>query len=124
MIEKERPDGIMLAFGGQTALNLGVQVSTHLQFIDAKTQDDSRFGRPLSTCCLAIHGPSLISHADYETYIQMNRMGIFERYGVKVLGTSIKTLETSEDRDLLYVISTLLRSYEERRLEPFCGCNC
>lgn len=30
----------------------------------------------------------------------MNRMGIFERYGVKVLGTSIKTLETSEDRDL------------------------
>lgn len=30
----------------------------------------------------------------------MNRMGIFERYGVKVLGTSIQTLETSEDRDL------------------------
>lgn len=30
----------------------------------------------------------------------MNRMGIFDRYGVKVLGTSIKTLETSEDRDL------------------------
>ena len=26
VIEKERPDGIMLAFGGQTALNLGVQV--------------------------------------------------------------------------------------------------
>ena len=30
----------------------------------------------------------------------MNRMGIFDRYGVRVLGTSIKTLETSEDRDL------------------------
>lgn len=28
VIEKERPDGIMLAFGGQTALNLGVQVRT------------------------------------------------------------------------------------------------
>ena len=55
VIEKEKPDGIMLAFGGQTALNLGVQ---------------------------------------------MQRMGIFEKYGVKVLGTSIKTLETSEDRDL------------------------
>lgn len=27
-------------------------------------------------------------------------MGTFDRYGVKVLGTSIKTLETSEDRDL------------------------
>lgn len=30
----------------------------------------------------------------------MNKMGVFEKYGVKVLGTSIKTLETSEDRDL------------------------
>lgn len=55
VIERERPDGIMLTFGGQTGLNLGVQ---------------------------------------------MNRMGIFDRYGVKVLGTSIQTLETSEDRDL------------------------
>ena len=55
VIERERPDGILLTFGGQTGLNLGVK---------------------------------------------MNRMGIFERYGVKVLGTSIKTLETSEDRDL------------------------
>ncbi|KAJ5569773.1 Carbamoyl-phosphate synthase arginine-specific large chain [Penicillium hispanicum] len=55
VIERERPDGILLTFGGQTGLNLGVQ---------------------------------------------MNRMGIFERYGVKVLGTSIRTLETSEDRDL------------------------
>ncbi|KAJ5604820.1 hypothetical protein N7510_009974 [Penicillium lagena] len=55
VIERERPDGILLTFGGQTGLNLGVQ---------------------------------------------MNRMGLFERYGVKVLGTSIQTLETSEDRDL------------------------
>ncbi|KAF2187793.1 carbamoyl-phosphate synthase [Zopfia rhizophila CBS 207.26] len=55
VIQKEKPDGIFLSFGGQTALNLGVN---------------------------------------------MNKMGIFEKYGVKVLGTSIKTLETSEDRDL------------------------
>lgn len=55
VIEREKPDGILLTFGGQTGLNLGVK---------------------------------------------MNRMGIFDRYGVKVLGTSIKTLETSEDRDL------------------------
>ncbi|KAL8842393.1 MAG: hypothetical protein Q9170_000521 [Blastenia crenularia] len=55
VIERERPDGILLTFGGQTALNLGVK---------------------------------------------MDDMGIFERYGVKVLGTSIKTLKTSEDRDL------------------------
>ncbi|KAI9679961.1 MAG: carbamoyl-phosphate synthase (glutamine-hydrolyzing) cpa2 [Caeruleum heppii] len=55
VIERERPDGIFLTFGGQTALNLGVK---------------------------------------------MDKMGIFDRYGVKVLGTSIKTLETSEDRDL------------------------
>ncbi|KZF25924.1 large subunit of carbamoyl-phosphate synthase [Xylona heveae TC161] len=55
VIERERPDGIFLSFGGQTGLNLGVK---------------------------------------------MDKMGIFDRYGVKVLGTSIETLETSEDRDL------------------------
>ena len=55
VIQKERPDGIFLSFGGQTALNLGVQM-------DAK--------------------------------------GIFDKYNVKVLGTSVQTLKTSEDRDL------------------------
>ncbi|ODQ66308.1 carbamoyl-phosphate synthase large subunit [Nadsonia fulvescens var. elongata DSM 6958] len=55
ILEREQPDGILLTFGGQTALNVGVQ---------------------------------------------LEKMGVFERYGVKVLGTPIKTLETSEDRDL------------------------
>lgn len=55
VIEREKPDGIFLSFGGQTALNLGVQ---------------------------------------------MERLGLFEKYGVKVLGTSVRTLELSEDRDL------------------------
>jgi len=55
VIQKEKPDGIFLSFGGQTALNLGVQ---------------------------------------------MQKRGLFEKYGVRVLGTSIRTLELSEDRDL------------------------
>ncbi|KAJ1881447.1 carbamoyl-phosphate synthase (glutamine-hydrolyzing) cpa2, partial [Kickxella alabastrina] len=55
IIEKERPDGIMLAFGGQTALNCGVQ---------------------------------------------LNKMGILDKFNVRVLGTSVRTLELSEDRDL------------------------
>lgn len=55
ILEKERPDGILLTFGGQTALNVG---------------------------------------------IQLDKMGVFERLGVKVLGTPIRTLEVSEDRDL------------------------
>ncbi|KAJ2590579.1 carbamoyl-phosphate synthase (glutamine-hydrolyzing) cpa2, partial [Coemansia sp. RSA 1804] len=55
IIEKERPDGIMLAFGGQTALNCGVQ---------------------------------------------LEKMGVLEKFGVRVLGTSVRTLELSEDRDL------------------------
>ncbi|KAF8476928.1 carbamoyl-phosphate synthase arginine-specific large chain [Kalaharituber pfeilii] len=55
VIERERPDGILLTFGGQTALNCGVK---------------------------------------------LEKMGIFEKYGVKVLGTPIRTLEVSEDRDL------------------------
>ncbi|KAF7793491.1 hypothetical protein EIP86_004603 [Pleurotus ostreatoroseus] len=55
VLEKERPDGILLTFGGQSALNVG---------------------------------------------IELDRMGVLERLGVKVLGTPIKTLEVSEDRDL------------------------
>ncbi|KAJ2741368.1 carbamoyl-phosphate synthase (glutamine-hydrolyzing) cpa2 [Coemansia sp. BCRC 34301] len=55
IIERERPDGIMLAFGGQTALNCGVQ---------------------------------------------LDKMGVLERFQVRVLGTSVRTLELSEDRDL------------------------
>ena len=59
------------------------------------------------------------NEANTQTYKQMDKMGIFERYGVKVLGTSIKTLETSEDRDLLYVKFTLVRSHEERATNIF-----
>jgi carbamoyl-phosphate synthase large subunit len=55
VLEKERPDGILLTFGGQSALNVG---------------------------------------------IELDRMGILDRLGVKVLGTPIRTLEVSEDRDL------------------------
>jgi hypothetical protein len=55
VLEKERPDGILLAFGGQSALNVG---------------------------------------------IALDKMGVLERLGVKVLGTSVRTLEVSEDRDL------------------------
>ncbi|GAA6004391.1 hypothetical protein JCM10207_000703 [Rhodosporidiobolus poonsookiae] len=55
VLEKERPDGVLLTFGGQSALNVGVA---------------------------------------------LEKMGVFERLGVKVLGTQIRTLEVSEDRDL------------------------
>ncbi|KAF7969507.1 hypothetical protein HWV62_27212 [Athelia sp. TMB] len=55
VLEKERPDGILLTFGGQSALNVG---------------------------------------------IELDRMGVLERLGVQVLGTPIRTLEVSEDRDL------------------------
>ncbi|RMF30239.1 MAG: carbamoyl-phosphate synthase (glutamine-hydrolyzing) large subunit [Candidatus Nitrosothermus koennekii] len=55
VIERERPDGIMLAFGGQTALNCGVSLA---------------------------------------------KQGILEKYGIKVLGTSIDSIEVTEDREL------------------------
>ena len=123
MIEKERPDGIMLAFGGQTALNLGVQVRTLQRgplsakaVVKAAVKVRMGLGRTFSQTCL-------VSRADSEIYTQMDRMGIFQRYGVKVLGTSIKTLETSEDRDLLYVKSTLVRSHEKWRLGVLCKGN-
>ena len=55
IVEKERPDGIMLAYGGQTALNCGVSL------------DES---------------------------------GILQKYGVQVLGTQIKGIQKTEDRQL------------------------
>ena len=55
VIEKERPDGILLSFGGQTALNCGVE---------------------------------------------LYKKGVFEKYGVKVLGTPVQAIIDTEDRDL------------------------
>ena len=55
VIEKERPDGILLAFGGQTALNCGVELETS---------------------------------------------GVLERYRVRVLGTPVRAIMDTEDREL------------------------
>lgn len=53
VIEKERPDGILLSFGGQTALNCGLELASK---------------------------------------------GIFEKYGVSVLGTQVPAIRATEDR--------------------------
>ncbi len=55
VIKKENPDGILLAFGGQTALNVGVELKEE---------------------------------------------GILDKYNIRVLGTPIEAIETTEDRDL------------------------
>jgi len=55
VIAKERPGGILLSFGGQTALNCGTQL-----FLD----------------------------------------GVFEKYNVKVLGTPVRAIMDTEDREL------------------------
>ena len=55
VIAKERPDGILLSFGGQTALNCGVE---------------------------------------------LYKSGIFEKYGVQVLGTPVQAIIDTEDREL------------------------
>lgn len=54
VIEKERPDGVLLSFGGQTALNCGVS---------------------------------------------LYKDGIFEKYGVQVLGTPVQAIMDTEDRE-------------------------
>ncbi len=55
VIEKEKPDGILLSFGGQTALNCGTELF---------------------------------------------KAGIFEKYNVRVLGTPVKAIMDTEDREL------------------------
>ena len=54
IIAREKPDGILLSFGGQTALNCGVE---------------------------------------------LYRSGVLDKYGVKVLGTPVKTIIDTEDRE-------------------------
>ena len=55
IIEKEKPDALLLSFGGQTALNCGVA---------------------------------------------LDREGTLKKHNVRVLGTSVKTIEDTEDRQL------------------------
>lgn len=55
IIARERPDGILLSFGGQTALNCG---------------------------------------------IELHKKNVFEKYGVKVLGTPVTAIINTEDREL------------------------
>jgi len=55
VIKKERPDAILLAFGGQTALNCGVQLA---------------------------------------------EQGVLKRLKVQVLGTPVRTIQSTEDREL------------------------
>jgi carbamoyl-phosphate synthase large subunit len=55
VIEREKPDGMLLAFGGQTALNCGVGLFKN---------------------------------------------GVFEKYNVRVLGTSVQAIMETEDRQL------------------------
>jgi carbamoyl-phosphate synthase large subunit len=55
VIAKEKPDGIFLSFGGQTALNCG---------------------------------------------LKLEEKGILKKYGVKVLGTPVSSIELTEDRQL------------------------
>ena len=55
VIQKERPDGILLSFGGQTALNCGVE---------------------------------------------LQKSGVLDKYGVRVLGTPVQAIMDTEDREL------------------------
>lgn len=55
IIEKERPDGVLLGFGGQTALNLG---------------------------------------------LKLEELGVFKKYNIEILGTSVNSIRLTEDREL------------------------
>jgi carbamoyl-phosphate synthase large subunit len=55
IIAKEKPDGLMLGFGGQTALNCG---------------------------------------------LELDQNGVLERHGVEVLGSSVRAIRETEDREL------------------------
>ncbi|HLP05205.1 MAG TPA: carbamoyl-phosphate synthase (glutamine-hydrolyzing) large subunit [Paludibacter sp.] len=80
VIEKERPDGVFLSFGGQTALNCGVALF---------------------------------------------KGKVFEKYGVRVLGTPVQSIIDTEDReifnqklseiDVKYIKSEAVTNYEDAK---------
>ncbi|CAG7719817.1 unnamed protein product [Allacma fusca] len=81
VIKSERPDGVLLTFGGQTALNCG---------------------------------------------IELEKRGVFEKYNVRVLGTSINSIIVTEDRKLFsekiqeiqeYVAPSVIASTVDEALE-------
>ncbi len=80
IIEKERPDGVIVSMGGQTALNLGIEL--------------------------------------YEA-------GVFEKYGVRVLGTPIPVIVATEDREIFsrrleMINESLALSYPASDMEQAC----
>eukprot|EP00617_Octactis_speculum_P026137 CAMPEP_0185750740 /NCGR_PEP_ID=MMETSP1174-20130828/9510_1 /TAXON_ID=35687 /ORGANISM="Dictyocha speculum, Strain CCMP1381" /LENGTH=1498 /DNA_ID=CAMNT_0028427391 /DNA_START=102 /DNA_END=4595 /DNA_ORIENTATION=- len=74
VIKREKPDGIIISMGGQTALNCGVELEA---------------------------------------------TGIFEKYGVKVLGTSVETIIATEDRQ---IFSDKLHEIDEK-IAPSVACD-
>jgi carbamoyl-phosphate synthase (ammonia) len=71
VIEREKPEGIILSMGGQTGLNCG---------------------------------------------IELEKRGILEKYGVRVLGTSVASIEATEDRG---IFSDKLNEIDERIAPSF-----
>ena len=74
VIDRERPEGIILSMGGQTGLNWG---------------------------------------------IELEKAGILEKYGVRVLGTSVASIEATEDRG---IFSEKLNEIDER-IAPSFACD-
>ncbi|MDE8698448.1 hypothetical protein PZH42_31690, partial [Bacteroides cellulosilyticus] len=69
IIKKERPDGILLAFGGQTALNCGAELYTSGVLAKARYYRNMRkYPEALQTCDEAI---SLYPAANYVNYFGM-----------------------------------------------------
>lgn len=71
ILEKERPDAVLLSFGGQTALNLGLKL--------------------------------------YD-------LGVFKRLNIRVLGTPVDVIKTTEDRDLFKVALSQIGTKTARSL--------
>ncbi len=76
VIKKEKPDGVIISMGGQTALNIGVEArpSEYLPRVP-------HVRSPSPPCGL-----------------QLDRRGVFKQNNVRVLGTPIQSVIWAEDR--------------------------
>ena len=120
VISRERPDGIILSMGGQVGASAPKLASyasliTHhprcpVGFLPSWLLEASLMAPPLN--------PPL-AQTGLNCGIELEKRGVLAKYGVRVLGTSVESIEATEDRG---IFSDKLNEINER-IAPSFACD-
>jgi hypothetical protein len=108
---------VLLIFGGQTALNVGIELDRHSLADSDYLSSQSMFAAsnlPFHLFVLSAFAACIYLLLNYCNSL---RRGIFIKHGVRVLGTSVNSINTTEDRALFnevgffFTITTTTTTY-------------